>query len=747
MADGARAELLEAEAIGVALAMHARSVRRRADREGWPSESRTGIGGKAKVYPLDSLPEDVRASIARHRALEAASNAPKSAAETLGRQFARGINLTAAVDDVTSQRTRERGQAAAAALTGTAADRMNAKLELLARFDAFHRERGIGLCAARAEFCEAYNSGAMQEVHHIRKHTGSQLHPQTLSNWQAEVKKSGAAALGGRYGNRRGSGLIDRDNELLEFILGVLADRPSITAKLLHDAIDARMPSKGLKKRALERWLARWKVENADIFTMLKSPDAWKGRYMPAFGSYSKNVTRLNQVWMLDSTPADVMLIDGRHNLIGVIDVFPRRFKLYVTKTSTAEAVCQLTRRTIMTWGVPELVRIDNGRDYASERFAGLLRGVGIESHFSTPFAPWEKPHIERAFRTFSHNLLTLLDDYIGHNVAEQQAIRDRKSFADQLMKKGATIPVKLTADQLQAFCDRWCESYYYHEPHAGEGMDGMSPFQKVASVRDTVRMVQDERALDMLIGAGAMCTVQKKGIRFENLIYVAPELGGVVGQRVLVRRDEGDIGRLVVYHDDAFLCIAECPDVTGVSLPEIAAEAKQRRTKELQDIRRKMKQLGKKANTKELAEDILRAREERNASLVALPAPNVTHITPALEAASQAADALAAYDRGEPSATQVAEIHAGMVAVTRTEQEQDETGEQRFEAALRLLIKPEDTLNDIERARLKTYQSSAEFTSRWALFTEFGAEMFGLSAEFDALIPTDAPFHKQGAY
>ena len=304
-----------------------------------------------------------------------------------------------------------------------------------------------------------------------------------------------------------------------------------------------------------------------------------------------------------------------------------------------------------------------------------------------------------------------------------------------------------MTAGELQAFCDRWCESYYAHEPHTGEGMNGMSPFQKTASLRDTVRMVQDERALDMLMGAGAMCSVQKKGIRYENLVYVASELGGVVGQRVLVRRDEGDIGRLVVYHDDAFLCIAECPDVTGVSLPEIAAEARKRQINQLQEIRREMKRLGKKAKTKDLAFDILRAKEEKNASLVALPAPNVHHITPGLEAASQAADALAAFDRGEPSEAQRIASLDSMVDVVRDEQRQDETAEQRFENALRTLMKPEGERDGFERQRLKTYTTSAEFIARWEIFEEFGAEKFHFSREYNALLPTDALYHKQGAY
>ena len=141
------------------------------------------------------------------------------------------------------------------------------------------------------------------------------------------------------------------------------------------------------------------------------------------------------------------------------------------SKNSTAEAVCQLLRRAILDWGVPDTVKMDNGRDYASERVAGVLVGLGIEARFSAPFSPWEKGQIERFFGTFSRHALELLPGYSGHNVVDAQAIRARKSFAEQLHSKKKVIEAKLTAAELQAFCDQWVDAYYMQEPNSGEGM------------------------------------------------------------------------------------------------------------------------------------------------------------------------------------------------------------------------------------------------------------------------------------
>lgn len=742
MGDGSMTtDALEAGQLGEALRISARSVRRRADSEGWCCETRTGVGGKRLVYPISTLPQTVREAVSRFRAMRAAAATPSNEHEAAGRRTGRGVKIAERVDGAVAQRERERGQAAAAALTGKSRERMEAKLDLLARLATFAEARGVRKCVAMDEFCDAYNSGALDVLQSVRRHTGADLHPATLRTWRRLVKDKGPAALAGSYGNRKGSGSVEGNDAVLKFVLGVLVERPHTSARVLLDGIDARYAGHGIHLRSLQRFLVRWKDENRELFTAVTNPDQWKNQFMPAFGSASEGITRINQVWMLDSTPADLQLQDGRHALVGAIDVATRRFQLYVTPTSTAESVCQLMRRTIIDWGVPEAVKMDNGRDYASKRVASLLMALHVEAKFSTPFSPWEKPHIERAFRTFSHQLLELLPGYTGHNVAEAQAIRARESFADQLFKKNAVVEVRMTAAELQAFCDQWTRDMYMHDAH--EGLGGKTPFQAVAAQRDVVTRIGDVRALDLLLGAGAVCTVQKKGVRYQGLTYIAPELASVMREEVIVRRDEGDLGRIVVYHREAFLCVAECPEVTGVSMKEIAGEARSRRAAELAKKKRELKALAKKANVAELAHDILRAKAEANASLTMLPAPNVVHMTPALDAASDAADALERWER-EEHPVDSSDPAYNVAELTRREREADEDGTARFTRALKAMQSPG---NEIEQHWLKQYRNSDEFQSNWFLFEHFGAGTFGLGVEFNALLDQDAPFFTtQGA-
>lgn len=742
MADGSyTVEYVGLRQIAAALQLHKSVVEKRSAKEAWPFTEQAVRGGKRRMYALHELPQDARDALRRANAVEAANVVRASASYQEGAALGRRLTIGEAIDRRVEQRNREHGSAAAAGLSGNAKARMDAKLDVLARLAAFAQVRRLGQCAALDEFCRAYNAGSIDIDAAAREHIGNTLAAVTVRRWKKLVKTRGAAALAGVYGNRTGSSTLDTDPQIRDLVIGLIAAKPHISAKLVREAISARFPDVSLPDESnVRRWLGRWKRANAEAYLAATNPDAWKNRHMAAFGSTSEGITRACQLWMMDSTPADLQLIDGRYTLIGVIDVAWRGLRLYVSKTSNAEAVSQLTRRAILEWGVPESIKMDNGSDYASKRFANLLTGLQIEPLFSAPFSPWEKPHIERAFRTFSHSLLELLPGYTGHNVAEAQAIRARQSFAERLFKKNAVVEIKLTAAELQEFCDRWCLDFYAHERH--DGLQGQTPFERYAQLRDVVRRIDDVRALDLLLGEGRICSVTKKGLRLDKLNYIAPELATVIGQQVLVRVDDADVGRAIVYHNEQFLCIADCPEVAGVSRREIAIQAKAKQTAAVQEAKAQMRAAKKRANVGDIAREILDHKASQNAALAALPAPNVVHITPALEAASEAAAALDAAERHAAAAPVDPVTLDDLTYALNAEREQqakDETSEQRFRRAMQLLLKPDADLNDIERQFIKAHCKSDEFKGRYSLFESFGPALVGLSEEYAALLP-DGP-------
>src|SRR5690625_7665682 len=157
------------------------------------------------------------------------------------------------------------------------------------------------------------------------------------------------------------------------------------------------------------------------------------------------------------------MLTDGRHAILGMSDVYSRRTKLHVVRTSTSAGIISLLRRAISSYGMPETVATDQGKDYVSKAMKRVLPSLGIEHLEMPPFSPDKKPFIERFFRTFSHDLVEILPGFIGHNVAERQDIEARRSFAERMMKKGETVEIELDVEAFQELCDRWCDGSYTH--------------------------------------------------------------------------------------------------------------------------------------------------------------------------------------------------------------------------------------------------------------------------------------------
>ena len=56
--------MVTVKAIATTLGITERAVQVRASKESWPFEEQTGRGGKRRLYPVRSLPEDVRQAIA-----------------------------------------------------------------------------------------------------------------------------------------------------------------------------------------------------------------------------------------------------------------------------------------------------------------------------------------------------------------------------------------------------------------------------------------------------------------------------------------------------------------------------------------------------------------------------------------------------------------------------------------------------------------------------------------------------------
>jgi putative transposase len=643
MSDRVTAELI-AEAVG-----HSpRHINRRAANERWMHEWKPVRGGRQKVYPVLPLPVEIRtpvlALLARHEAVTAA-------AQTAGAVTGAKLKIASLIDAKGAAAARHLGLIKFAALpesTKRKADAKAALIELAARF-----VKASGMAKRRGEtlFCGMYSDGEIEVPAWIKEEiagcsTGS------LDNWRKKAKEEGLAGLATKYGQHRiGKGVIDTDAELSTFVKAMMVEFPHTTAKQVIRGIRARFDvERHPNFRTLQRWMAAWKIENEQLLMNMANPDGWRSKYQAAGGRADANIVRLNQRWETDSTKGDLLLADGkRHNIVGIIDVYSRRLKLHVSRSSSATAVASCLRRALLDWGVPEQLGTDNGSDFVSHFIRRAVLGLNIEQDIAPHFTPEHKPFIERSFGTFCRDLVELLPGYSGHDVTDRKAIESRKSFAQRLFKGGKgdqPIEVRLTAEELQDICDKWTDTVYGREIHSAIGC---SPMERAASWSQPVQRIADERALDVLLapapgsgsaGGDGIRTIQKKGIKIDGGWFEAGEIGGLEGRQVRVLLDEADIGEIYVFAvDGPFIAKAVCPERLGISRADLAAGRKRHQKKVLAEGRKVMRAIAKEGDTSRIAFEILQQHEIDAGKIAFFPSAGIEHTTDALREAAIAAE------------------------------------------------------------------------------------------------------------
>lgn len=684
-----------------AIAGHLSNVIKQAVREGWTWRAREGRGGGREYY-IGSLPEAARIELARRAIAEAAMETPSTLSPNSEPLSSRSLDSGfVATGEAASppagtafplarfarapQAAGERGgkaflsASAPAHLSATkparrAQARGAARLMIVGLLKAFAEAGGLSMIAARSNFAQLFNEGEIPVDPWVKAEAG-RLTVRTLERWASQHGRHGAERLAGKYGHRKGKGQIEGNPELRDFAIALMAANAHISAKGLRDRIEARF-ALALAKRTVQRFMSTARTEHANLLLTAQNPDVWKNQRLVAFGSLSESVRGPNARWEADASPADIILLDPqadggrrRYHLIGNIDVWSRRVKILVTETPKSTATMCVIRRSMMDWGVQKLQKTDNGKDFVSAYCVRAFAALKVEHRPCAPFTPEGKPHIERFFHTLQHDFIATLPGFVGHNVADRKAIEAQRSFADRLGEKDELIEVSLTRDELQARIDDWLDHDYHARTHEGLGT---SPRLKTMEWTGPIARIENERALDVLLAeapdTNGLRVVGKKGIRCDNAFFIAPELALHVGDRVQVRLDPDDMGQVIVYTvEGEFVCVAKCPERSGIDRREVAIVAKHLQKEHQRDLKAQLKAAKRDYRLGDLADEVAAMKRAQAASVIAFPRSEKTEAydTPALAAAAIAARRLAGIETPRPLTDEERELAAeGMAAL-----------------------------------------------------------------------------------
>jgi putative transposase len=637
-----------------------------AERGGWITRPRKHRGGGVE-YAVDSLPAQARVAYIGRR-IDAVAVPPCIAREA-------------------------ESEPAAARLSGSAAEARDARLAILALADNVAAQAGLGRKRADRYFCDQYNAGALSLAGWIASEV-KRLTPRTLARWRSLAQAGRKSALAvDRSKARRGTGALDRANggEVRTFILALLAKQPQLTAHhiralaadrfpdIIINGHAARLPPIRTFQHTLNAWKRSYRVELESI----RNPDGFKST-MRFAARVAMPASHLNEVWQIDASPADVMTTDGRRNIYICLDIHSRRMTALVTATARAAGVGLLIRKAILAWGVPERIKTDNGSDFIAHATQRLFASLGIEHEKSAPFSPEQKGHVERAIGTLQRGLMRTLEGFIGHSVADRKVIENRKAFSARLGADPEDMfEVKLSAAELQARVDVWCSDVYGRAPHAG--LKGQTPFAVAAISATQLRRIADIRALDMLLapvaGKDGMRTVTKSGLRIDGAHYIAGWL--TVGETVLVRMDETDMGRAYVFAPDGetYLGEAVAPDLAGVDPAAAIAAARGAQKQLIAGRMAEVKKEARRIKAGDFAAAIHRQALVAQGTLLAFPKAEAAHDTPALTAAARVPAVTAGHSAAVAAmAERLRAADAAFVAVTPLREA--ETPHQRWNRA-----------------------------------------------------------------
>ena len=444
-----------------------------------------------------------------------------------------------------------------------------------------------------------------------------------------------------------------------DFMTRLFLENPDRSLTKIHLYIEEEFGKGCLSYATVARMIKRYKEENILVATLAESPQAANNKLRPAPGNASEEATYNNALWEMDGTPVDVMCSDGiRYQLSAAIDVYSRRAIVVVVPTANTTSLAKVFKKGIAKLGVPEKVKLDNGKEYRSLSFEYTCARLKIEQQFTMPYSGWQKPHVERFFGTLTRDLFEELPGYIGHSVADRQRIADRETYEKKLQAKerarevlkggnaaakklakkqkemDAYIPTTLTRDALESYIDKWIKRY---ESRRHKGIH-QTPLEKWNECAIPTQTISDERVLDVLVGLSEKKRITKKGVTWKKIGYWNDLFYDRVGESVWMLSDD-ELGFLYIYDLEMnFLCRAESAEHIGKSRAEYMAsrffdKKSKKIIRELNELRREAPE-----RYKLLVEEQAEEAEEMSLALE-MKSPLINNVRSALEQESAMSD------------------------------------------------------------------------------------------------------------
>lgn len=505
----------------------ASSIIRRAKRERWQAQERSGRGG-GKEWLLSSMPEETRVAIRAAEEKQALAICPAPAPFP-----ALSLTTTTAIMD-----DKRRYKALARA-------------DLVCQYLTWQRRHGATK-VQKGEFIIAYKAGAWPK---LLEEVGP-VSWQTLERWKLEQERAGSVlALADRRGvTHKGKTMLTEEHKRV--ILGHVLNPNGAKVSQCVREVQKKFQAAGLalpSEPTIRRFVKQYTEECFDEWTLFREgKKAWNDKCAISLlrdwnlvgvgdviigDGHTLNFETLNPATGKPTRMTIVLFYDGASNCPLGWEIMP---------TENTDSISAAFRRScIMLGKFPRVVYLDNGRafrakyfkgcpDFEQAGFLGLYRDLGCSVIHAWPYHGQSKP-IERFFGTF-HDMEVWMPSYTGNDIAHKPARMKRgENLHRQLYDKLGGRP--LTMEETLVQVARWFAEYATR-PQYRTHLHGRTPGDVFMEGRGEGLSPQDMQKLTLFMMQKEVRTITKDGIKVNGRLYWHEKL---YSRRhpVLVRYDE----------------------------------------------------------------------------------------------------------------------------------------------------------------------------------------------------------------
>lgn len=453
-------------------------------------------------------------------------------------------------------------------------------------------------------------------------------HPATLYRWLQDYRHGGrlSTLVPAKRGIRRGHSLLDPE---VETILAAAIDEFYLSgqkrsAQHTYNEVARRCHNAGIKRPHPNTVRNRIKaLSDKEKLRRREGAKAARDKYGPIQGTFPGANWPLAVV-QIDHTPVDLILVDdvhrrpvGRPWVTLAIDVFSRMVTGFSVSFdppgALAVGLCLahailpkdtwLARHEIATpwpvWGIMDTVHADNAKEFRGSMLHKACEEYRIDLHWRPVTRPHFGGHIERLLGTLNHEIHTLPGSTFSNPVA-----------------KGAYDAEQHAAMTLSEF-ERWLSilivEIYHQRLHSELGITPLQKYEAGIFGSDTrpgrglPERLLDETELRLNFMPYTERTVQPHGLVIDEIQYYDDVLKpwihsidptdstGKRKRKFIVRRDPRDISR-VYFYDPELKQYFEIP-YRNTAHPPISIW-------ELREVRRKLKEEGRKSVNEDLIFD-----------------------------------------------------------------------------------------------------------------------------------------------